>query len=81
MEPYRELCNEIDRTPQKMEDAAFLEKINQELEEKKSYLLVRRNDMMAYMGTDYDEAEAVISQLPEYDDNRTPSENSIYLGG
>ena len=38
MEPYRELCNEIDRTPQKMEDAAFLEKINQELEEKKSYL-------------------------------------------
>lgn len=42
MEPYRELCNEIDRTPQKMEDAAFLEKINQELEEKKSYLLVRR---------------------------------------
>lgn len=44
MEPYRELCNEIDRTPQKMEDAAFLEKINQELEEKKSYLLVRRND-------------------------------------
>lgn len=81
MEPYRELCNEIDRTPQKMEDAAFLEKINQELEEKKSYLLVRRNDMMAYMGTDYDEAEAVISQLPEYDENRTPSENSIYLGG
>ena len=79
--PYRELCDEIDRTPQKMEDAAFLEKINQELEEKKSYLLVRRNDMMAYVGTDYDEAEAVISQLPKYDENRTPSENSIYLGG
>lgn len=81
IKPYRELCAEVDGEPDSLEDAAYLEKLNQELEEKKSYLLVRRDETIVYVGTDYDKAECVIDQLPEYDENRTPSENGIYLGG
>ena len=51
--------------PEEMEDAAQLESLNGELQDKKSYLLVRKNDTIAYIGTEASKAEKVISQLPE----------------
>ena len=64
-----------------MEDAAQLESLNGELQDKKSYLLVRKNDTIAYIGTEASKAEKVISQLPEYGAAETTSENGMYLGG
>ena len=71
----------IRENPEEMEDAAQLESLNGELQDKKSYLLVRKNDTIAYIGTEASKAEKVISQLPEYGAAETTSENGMYLGG
>ena len=80
-QPYRELEALIQEDPEEMEDAAQLESLNGELQDKKSYLLVRKNDTIAYIGTEASKAEKVISQLPEYGAAETTSENGMYLGG
>ena len=80
-QPYRELEALIRENPEEMEDAAQLESLNGEVQDKKSYLLVRKNDTIAYIGTEASKAEKVISQLPEYGAAETTSENGMYLGG
>ena len=80
-QPYRELEALIRENPEEMEDAAQLESLNGELQDKKSYLLVRKNDTIAYIGTEASKTEKVISQLPEYGAAETTSENGMYLGG
>lgn len=65
-QPYRELEALIRENPEEMEDAAQLESLNGELLDKKSYLLVRKNDTIAYIGTEASKAEKVISQSQEY---------------
>lgn len=67
--------------PEKLEDATFLEKFNGSLKKKKSYLLVRRDETIVYMGVDLESAAYVIDQLPQYNENKTTSENGMYLGG
>ncbi len=81
VQPYRDLSKVAESTPRQLEDATFLEKFNDNLRKKKSYLLVRRGDTIVYMGTDLDSATFVIDQLPGYEENRTTSENGVYLGG
>ncbi len=81
VQPYRDLSATVRRDPQKFEDAAFLERFNNELKQKKSYLIVRREDTIAYIGTDYESAACVIDQLPSYQENKTTFENGMYLGG
>lgn len=81
VQPYRDLSKVARLTPEQLADATFLESFNDKLEQKKSYLLVRRDDTIVYMGTDLEKAKYVIDQLPEYDENKTTSENGMYLGG
>ncbi len=78
--PYHELTEAVQK-PDEMEDATYLETFNEKLVKKKAYLLVRKNDVFVYMGTDMKNATHVISQLPEYGDSETSSENGMYLGG
>ena len=79
--PYKELEELAKSDPAKMEDATVLEGINLVLNEKKSYLLVRKGDTIAYIGTDAEIASHVTGQLPGYGESGTTSENGIYLGG
>ena len=51
------------------------------MEEKKAYLLVRKEGTIIYVGTDMEEANHVIGQLPDYGESENTSENGIYLGG
>lgn len=81
VQPYRDLAGIAETSPEELADATYLEEFNDELEQKKSYLLMRRDDTIVYVGTDVKSAEYVIDQLPEYDENKTTSENGIYLGG
>ena len=62
-QPYRELEALIQEDPEEMEDAAQLESLNGELQDKKSYLLVRKNDTISYIGTEASKAEKVISSF------------------
>ena len=79
--PYRELEEMADLHSGEMEDATYLDGFNQRLKEKKSYLLVRKDQTIVYTGTDAGKVEKVICQLPDYGDSATTSKNGIYLGG
>lgn len=81
VQPYRDLSRTAAMEPEKLEDATFLEKFNGSLKKKKSYLLVRRDETIVYMGVDLESAAYVIDQLPQYNENKTTSENGMYLGG
>ena len=79
--PYKELSEMARKSPQKMEDATSLEEFNKKLRGKKSYLLVRKEDTIIYVGTEMEEADHVILQLPEYGESESTSKNGVYLGG
>lgn len=79
--PYKELSEMARKSPQKMEDATSLEEFNKKLKDKKSYLLVRKEDTIIYVGTEMEEADHVILQLPEYGESESTSKNGVYLGG
>ena len=78
---YHELADMISEDPGQMEDATCLDEFNQKLKEQKAYLLVRKGNIIVYMGTSSEETEQVIRQLPDYGESDTTSENGIYLGG
>ncbi len=78
---YSELVSMVSENPEKMENAQLLEEFNQKLKKKNAYLLVRKEDIMIYVGTDIEEAESVILSLPGYGDTEHRSENGLYLGG
>ena len=78
---YHKLQELIREDPDEMEEAAFLEEINEKLEEKGAYLLVRKDNTVIYIGADREEADKVIRQLPGYKAENTSSGNGIYLGG
>ena len=78
---WHELKEMASKNPENMEDATCLEEFNQKLEKKKAYLLVRKENTIIYVGTDMEEAEPVISELPDYGEADTESENGLYLGG
>ena len=80
-QPYEELAEAIHQDVETMEDATYLDAFNDELVEKNAYLLVRKDDMIAYVGAENGDAETVISQLPEFEADPENSENGIYLGG
>ena len=78
---YLELSEVIHTDVEKMEDARFLNQFNDELVGKNSYLLVRSNDMITYVGAKDGDAHHVITQLPEFEADVENSKNGIYLGG
>lgn len=66
--------------PERLEDVAYLEEVNEALRNKSSYLLVRKDDKIIYIGGETDKAKTLISQLPEYEEYDSASENGVYYG-
>lgn len=80
-EPYAELQGMVKSSSEEMEDAAYLEEFNQKLEQKKSYLMVRKDNTIVYTGTSSEETERVASLLPTYLGSGKNQENGTYIGG
>lgn len=78
---YRELEEIAQSNPSRLDDIQFLTECNAKLQDKKSYLLVRKGEKIVYIGTTSQMADTVISQLPAYEDYDPTSENGVYLGG
>ncbi|MFV0363411.1 MAG: ATP-binding protein [Suipraeoptans sp.] len=80
---YIELEDIIKEHPDKMEDLEFLGSVNQELKERQSYLIVKKQNSIEYLGKESDLSGAIISHLPDYDTGKEvlDGENGIYLGG
>ena len=78
---YEKLQKVAKETPENLEDQAYLDKINQELEKKYSYLIVRREDKLVYEGNKETD-ESLRDDLPEYDSDVLQSAGSgFYLEG
>lgn len=78
---FHELAEMARSNPRNLEDATWLEQFNASLEQKKSYLLVRKDDTIVYLGNSDARVDAIIDQLPGYGEMDTALENGIYLGG
>lgn len=78
---YHELLDTAKKNPGKLEDVTYLENFNKSLKEKKGYLIVRKGNKLTFLGTDPEEAEGLVDQLPKYSETGTESENGMYFGG
>lgn len=75
---YEALQKVAKEEPEKLEEQAYLEKINQELTGKYSYLIVRKEDNIIY-GKDIN--PEVSAKLPEYANESAESASGIYIEG
>lgn len=66
-----------DNQPEKLEDGAYLEKINQQLEEKASYLIVRKGQELVYIGKSA--GTSLLTELPEYGSADGNADSGTYM--
>ncbi|MCI8483349.1 MAG: HAMP domain-containing histidine kinase [Lachnospiraceae bacterium] len=78
---YESLQKVAEKKPEKLEDPVYLEKINKDLEEKYSYLILRRGDRVVYEGNSQ-KREFPEENLPEYDSDAIQNAGSgFYIEG
>ncbi|MEE0884243.1 MAG: HAMP domain-containing sensor histidine kinase, partial [Faecalimonas sp.] len=76
---FHQLSITTNRDTEQMEDMLYLEDIDKELNTINSYLVVRKNDQIAFSGENL--TEQVWGKLPEYGAESSSSENGTYFGG
>lgn len=80
----RSIFNKINfaakKTPEKLEEQAYIEALNEELKEKYSYLLVRKGDSIVFNGNPQISSR-VLSMLPGFGEYDTALDGGIYIGG
>ncbi len=75
---YFVLLEQMQMDPLKLEDKEYLERINNEVSRKSTYLIVRKNDEIYYAGNE-DAARKIFSMLPEYGEEPLPEETGYYF--
>lgn len=75
---YETLQKVAEEQPEKLEEQAYLDKINQELAGKYSYLIIRKNDTIIYGEESNSE---ILTKLPEYDKEATEGASDVYVEG
>lgn len=73
---YEELLQVAENSPERLEDQDYLIKINEELNGKFSYLLVRKEETVVFEGN-----EKVPDCLPGYGEEKKGSDSGIYVDG
>lgn len=76
---FKELAGLAAENPGQLEDEEFLGQINAELEEKYSYLVVRKGDALLYVGADTN--ETFLDELPPYGGAEEGANRGIYVDG
>lgn len=75
---YETLQKVAEEQPEKLEEQAYLDKINQELAGKYSYLIIRKNDTIIYGEESNSE---ILTKLPEYDKEATEGASDVCVEG
>ncbi len=78
-EAYREIQKLAESEPQKLTDEEWLEKTNESLSERYSFVLVRKGEHVIYCGNRAF-ADKILHALPEYGENKS-TEGGTYLTG
>lgn len=76
---YKELNTVAAEHPEKIENMDYLEQENQKLEEKASYLIVRRDMELVFIGKNA--ATSLLTQLPEYGNADMSPNSGTYIDG
>ncbi len=78
-EPFEKLLNTAKEDPEKLEEASYLDKMNEELLGRGSYLLVRREDAWTYIGKET--GDATLEQMPPYGEGEDDADSGTYIDG
>lgn len=76
---FETLRGQADKDPDYLLEEEYLDQVNEELSDKHSYLLVRRNNEIYYCGTQEDVSK-LFEELPEYRDFVSASDGGSYIG-
>ena len=76
---YEKLKSDAEKHPEKFEDDTYLDEVNEELRQKCSYLVVRRDNALVYIGTDA--GNSLLTQLPAYGENSNNAYSGTYIDG
>lgn len=76
----REIKELLKNSPEKFQDLEFIERVNEELVKKYSYLIVRTGDDIKYAGS-IEADSGLFEQLPPYGAYASGLDNGVYLGG
>jgi signal transduction histidine kinase len=78
-EIFEELNTQATTDPEKLLDETYLDQINESLEEKHSFLLVRRDGKVYYNGSG-SSVEELMKSLPAYSDFTSAADGGFYVG-
>lgn len=76
-ELYKELQETSETAPQKFADEAYLEEMNARLEGRASYLIVRSDNELSYIGKNA--STALLTQLPDYGSADENENSGVYM--
>ena len=76
---FHQLSITANRDTSQMEEEAYLDEINKELQMMNAYLIMRRDGEVIYHGEDM--PKDIINVLPDYGTKESSSENGVYVGG
>lgn len=76
---FEELKEVAKNQPEKLEDTDYLEQTNAALEEKNSYLVVRKDNAFVYIGRDA--GSVILTRLPDYGDATDNAYSGTYIDG
>lgn len=74
---YEKLMEQARSNPARLEDKAYLKAINNQIAQKSTYILVRKDQEIYYTGN-REAAKRIFENLPEYGDGAEMAENSGY---
>jgi signal transduction histidine kinase len=77
---YNEIKLAARKTPEKLEDSAYINHLNQELLSKYSFISVRKDDEFIFVGNE-EKQNMVADSLEAFGGNNTDVEGGIYIGG
>jgi len=77
---YNEIKLAVLKTPEKLEDEEFIKKLNNELLNKYSFILVRKDDKFIFVGNE-EKLDKIKESLQEFGKNNTDVDGGTYIGG
>lgn len=76
---FKDISDTAQNNPARMEDETYLENTNRVLEGKSSYLIVRKDKELVYIGKDA--SVTLLTQLPEYGNTPMDADGGTYIDG
>ncbi len=77
---YNEIKLAALKSPEKLENESYINRLNMELENKYSFISVRRNNEYIFVGNE-EEMVLVENSLQDFGENNTDVDGGVYIGG